>query len=266
MTLLKRKNILIKKIDFHIKKLNSMKRYPNNLYYIGNVELLNKNLISVVGSRKPNQYSREMTYKIINQLANKGNIIVSGGAIGIDTIAHKAAGLNNTIMIAGTGLDKRYPAINRTMIEKLEHQGLILSQFEKGTPSRKYNFPLRNELLVSLGEILIVAYADINSGTMRSIEYALKMKKEIYVLPHRLGESMGTNKLLAQGKVKAIYDIDSFIKKFEKQTYTTIEDTFLEYCKINQSYDEVLLKFGEKVFEYELLGKIEIKNGKIFIL
>ena len=86
-----------------------------------------------------------------------------------------------------------------------------MSQFTKGSPSTKYNFVLRNELVVALGDILIVTYADLNSGSMRSVEYALKMGKEIYVLSHRIGESEATNNLLSEGKAKAIYDIDVFV-------------------------------------------------------
>jgi DNA processing protein len=184
----------------------------------------------------------------------------------VDAICHKAAGANNTIMVAGTGLDKRYPAINKNIIEEIEKEGLVLSQFQAGVPSNKYNFPLRNELVVALGDILIVTYADINSGTMRSVEYALKMGKEVYVLPHRIGESNGTNKLLAKGVAQVIYDLDTFIAKFGVIKGTNIEeDEFLKYCKTNPTYEEAMAKFGAKVFEYELNGQIIVKNGKIVI-
>ena len=256
---------MIKKIDFHIPKLESMKKYPKDLYYIGNTNLLKKRKISIVGSRHPNQYSTQMIEQISSRLSNADICIVSGGAIGIDTIAHKAAGLN-TIMIAGTGLDKRYPSINTNMIKDIETNSLILSQFKEGIPSYRYNFPIRNELVVVLGEILIVAYAGMNSGTMRSVEYALKMKKEIYVLPHRIGQSEGTNELLKTSKAKAIYNIDEFISKFTNDSSLNIkEDKFLKYCQTNPSYDEAVNKYGQKVFEYDLLGKIHILNGKILI-
>lgn len=257
----------IKKIDFHIPELNSMKKYPQNLYYIGNLNLLKRKKIGVVGSRKPEKYSREMTYRIVNELAQGGNTIVSGGAIGIDTVAHKASGIRNTIMIAGTGLDIQYPTINKKMIQEIEQKGLLLSQFSSKTPSLPRNFVLRNELIVALSDILIVSYADIKSGTMRSIEYALKMGKDIYVLPHRIGESEGTNKLLKEHKAQAIYDVNEFVSKFiNRNTKQPIRDEFLEYCKTNPTYEEALSKFSEKVFEYELLGKIKIHLGHIFIL
>lgn len=254
----------IQKIDFHIQELDSMKKYPENLYYIGNLDLLNKKKMGIIGSRHPSQYAINYTHQIANQLSQANITIISGGAIGIDTIAHKASGTDNTIMISGTGLDIQYPSINKKLITEIEQKGLVLSQFPPNTPSLPRNFAIRNELIVALSDILIVSYADIKSGSMRSIEYALKMKKEIYVLPHRIGESEGTNNLLANGKAKAIYNINDFISQFKTpEILENIKDDFLEYCKTNPSYNEAVLKFGEKVFEYELLGKISIKNGKL---
>ena len=255
---------MIQTLDFHIPALDSMKKYPKQLYYIGNTKLFQKTNVSIVGSRSPNQYARHLTAQISNKLSNVDVCIVSGGAMGIDAIAHQNAQYHNTIMVAGTGLDKRYPAINKKMIQSIEDNGLVLSQFEAGVPSNRWNFPLRNELVVALGDVLIVTYADINSGTMRSVEYAIKMNKQIYVLPHRLGESDGTNKLLANGQAKGIYDIDKFVSQFGNITLDdNLQDDFLQYCKTNPTYDEAVSKYGAKVFEYELGGKIEVKDGKI---
>lgn len=256
---------MINTIDFHIQECESMQNYPNEIFYKGDTNLLLKQKISIVGSRKPNQYAIQKTHEIASKLSKSNVCIVSGGAIGIDTTAHKASNLQNTIMVAGTGLDIRYPAINKKMISELESNALVISQFPPKAPSHKYHFPLRNELIVALGEILIVSYADIKSGTMRSVEYAQKMGKEIYVLPHRIGESDGTNMLLQKGIAKPIYDIDSFINSYvkEAQPKKTKENIILDFCKTNPTYDEAYLKFGSKLFEYELNGDIKINNGII---
>nr|WP_321266373.1 DNA-processing protein DprA [uncultured Sulfurimonas sp.] len=254
-------------IKEEISELKLMKKYPKELFYIGNIELLKRKKISIIGSRKPNQYARELTHKLVSKLSNAGVCIVSGGALGIDAIAHKSAGFDNTIMVAGTGLDKRYPAINKNIIQSIEERGLVISQFKQGTPSQRYNFPIRNEVVVALGDILIVSYGDINSGTMRSVEYALKMGKEIYVLPHRIGDSDGTNSLLEKNMAKAIYDIDEFVSKIvDIKVCAPDKDEFLQYCKKNSNYDDVVSKFSSKVFEYELSGKIEVLNGKIKVI
>ena len=256
----------IEEISFHINEIDSMKKYPNRLYFLGQINLLQKKKISIVGSRKPNQYARHKTAELAKRLSNANICIVSGGAIGVDAIAHKAAGSDNTIVVAATGLDKRYPAINSKLIEEVESKGLVLSQFKEKTPSTKYNFVIRNELLVALGDILIVTYADLNSGTMRSVEFALKMGKEIYVLAHRIGESEATNRLLQEGKAKAIYDIDTFVKEFsDVKLEEKTSDNFLEFCRTNPSYDETLALFPSRVFEAELSGEIEVKNGVIVL-
>jgi len=234
------------------------------LYYKGSLSLLQKRRVAIVGSRKPNSYAKNMTHTLSLMLSQAGVCIVSGGAIGVDAIAHKAAQAKNTIMVAATGIDKRYPAINKNLIKAIEEEGLVLSQFQEGTPSYKYNFVLRNKLIVALSEALIVTYADINSGSMRSVAYALEMGIPVYVLPHRLGESQATQELLAQKKADTIYDLETFVAGFAKVNKTQ-DDPFLEFCQSNPSYDEALLRFGDKVFEYELLGKIIIKNSKVFV-
>ncbi len=255
---------MIEEINFHIVELESMKKYPKELYCLGDTSLLERKKISIIGSRKPNQYAREKTQELAHKLASAGVCIVSGGAIGVDALSHKAAGSENTIIVAATGLDKRYPAINSKLIEDVELKGLVLSQFSKGSPSTRYNFVLRNELVVALGDILVVTYADLNSGSMRSVEYALKMGKEIYVLAHRIGESEATNRLLLEGKAKAIYDINLFVKEFGvSDVVEKKSDAFLEFCKSHPTYDAALKKFPSRVFEAELSGEIEVVNGLI---
>ncbi|MBA1438269.1 MAG: DNA-protecting protein DprA [Epsilonproteobacteria bacterium] len=255
----------IQKINFEIASLHLMRNYPKDLFYIGSTTLLKKPKIAIVGSRKPNQYARELTQTIASKLANAGVVVVSGGAMGIDAVAHKAAGASNTIMVAGTGLDKRYPAVNKNLIAYIEQKGLVLSQFEAGTPSQKYNFPLRNELVVALGDALVVSYADKNSGTMRSVEYALKMDKKIFVLPHRIGESEATNELLEQGLAEPIYDVDKFVACYGvSDVIPSQKDPFSEYCKTHPTYEEAIEKDAQKVFEYELAGKIRVESGVVY--
>jgi len=258
---------MIKEVNFHIDKLDTMKKYPKSIYYIGNLDLLNKRTISIVGTRKPNNYTKQYTHELAKALTKHNICVVSGAAMGVDAIAHNAATPQNTIAVAGTGLDIRYPAVNKKLIEDIENNGLMLSQFPIKTPSQRYNFPIRNELVVSLGECLIVAQADENSGTMRSVEFALKMNKPIFVLAHRIGESVGTNKLLEQNLATAIYDIDKFIEDFVGfKNEIKHSDDFLEYCKTTPTYDDVMQKFPEKIFEYELSGKIQVTNGLVFVV
>ncbi|MDD3324977.1 MAG: DNA-protecting protein DprA [Sulfurospirillaceae bacterium] len=253
---------MISTVDIHVEELEIMKEYPKMLFYIGNLSLIQKPKIAIVGTRKPINYTKSLTYEIAQKLSHVGVCIVSGGAMGVDAIAHQGSGFANTIMVSGTGLDIRYPAVNQNLIKEIETQGLVLSQFPENTPSAKWNFPLRNEVVVALSQVLVITQADLKSGSMRSAEFAMKMGKPIYVLPHRIGDSDGTNMLLKQNLATPIYDIDTFVSQFGT-LQDEAEDTFLQYCKSNPLYNDATQKYGEKVFEYEFLGKIVIENGRL---
>jgi len=122
-----------------------IKNVPSPLYFIGNTELLKRPKIAIVGSRKPINYTKNYTYLFAQKLSQAGICIVSGGAMGVDALAHNGAGVDNTIMVSGTGLDVRYPTLNQNLIQEIEVKGLVLSQFKAGEPSLKWNFPLYSQ-------------------------------------------------------------------------------------------------------------------------
>jgi len=248
--------------------MESMKKYPEDIYYIGNTDLLKKPKISIVGTRRPIAYTKMMVNELSRKLSANGICIVSGAAMGVDALAHKGAGEQNTIAVMANGLDIIYPKVNKSLITTIQEEGLTLSQFEPSTPSHAYNFVIRNELVVALGDALIVCEADIGSGTMRSVEFALKMNKDIYVLPHRLGESLATQKLLQEEKAKAIYDIDAFVALFSttKNTQAPIDDNFTLFCQTHPFYEDAIKTYGDLVYEAELEGKIIIKNARIHLI
>jgi DNA processing protein len=194
-------------------------------------------------------------------------VVVSGIAAGVDKIAHEGAGWENTIAVLPCGIDIRYPVANSELIQSIEQRGLSISQFEVGFEAREWSFVVRNEVVVALGDVLIVTEADIGSGSMRSVEYALAMGKPIYVLPHRIHESTATRKLLREGNATAIDDIDSFVSSITQKGKNTIEDTpFLAFCRNNPTYEEVVGQFPSEIFEAELLGVIEVKNGRVAVV
>ncbi|HHO42494.1 MAG TPA: DNA-processing protein DprA [Epsilonproteobacteria bacterium] len=241
------------------------KKPPSTLFYKGSLELLKRPRVSIVGARKPSLYTQNYTFLLAKALSKRGVCIVSGAAMGVDAIAHKGAGAENTIAVVGNGLDIRYPSINRDLIEEIEKSGLVLSQFEEGFKPTKWSFVLRNELVVALGDILIVAQANLDSGSMRSVAYAQEQSKEIFVLPHQLGESQGTNGLLASGDAKAIWDIDQFASLYGDipSSDGIKKDDFFYFCQQNPTLDETILLFQDRVYEAELLGEIVIENGRV---
>ncbi len=248
-------------------ELQKMKSSPKTIYLRGKKSLLESKKISIVGSRKPTKYARDMIAKVAQALSARGACIVSGGAMGIDAIAHKSAGVSSTIAVLPCGLEHKYPSVNKKLLEEIEINGLLMSQFEPDFKATPWSFVVRNEIVVALGDVLIVAEADEGSGTQRSIEFAKKMGKKIYVLPHRIGDSSATQRLLAKDEAEAIYDIEAFADMFGMVQNSKMEekDDFLVFCKKNPSYDEAIQKFSSRVFEAELSGEIEVKNSKIYL-
>jgi DNA processing protein len=254
----------MKLIDEKIDELLLMKKYPPQLYFSGNLKLLKQKKISVIGSRKPSQYSRNITTKLTSLLCRSGVCVVSGGAMGIDAVAHKGAGSSNTIAVLPCGIDIKYPSVNKNLLFDIQKDGLLLSQFDMGFRATPWSFVVRNELVVALGDVLVVAEAELGSGSMRSVEFALKMGKEIFVFPQRLGESGAIHALLKEGRAKAIYDIDEFVSQFGgDQPSDAKSDEFLEFCTTNPTYEEVLKRYPQRVFEAELNGDIVVQNGRV---
>lgn len=232
------------------------------IYYRGNLSLIKKPKISIVGTRRPSNYTKDLTYKLSNMLSKRGYVIVSGGAMGVDALSHKGAGSKNTIAVMPGGVDIKYPRVNKNLLENIEKDGLLISPFENGFKPTRWSFVVRNEIVIALGEVLIITEADLNSGSLRSAELAIKHKKEIFVLPHRINESLGTNRLLKEGLAKPIYDLEEFCNRF-KILKEESKDPEIEYLKTSPFYEEAFKRLGEKLFEYELEGKIKIENGRV---
>ncbi len=256
---------MIERINEHIPALEAMKKYPKELYALGNKALLDRPKVSIVGTRRPSIYTQHQTKNLASALSKRGVCLVSGAAMGVDALVHQGAGYANTIAVVANSLDIRYPAVNRHLIEGIEKEGLMLSQFPLTTKAAPWSFVVRNELVVALGEVLIVTEADENSGSMRSVEFALKMGKEIYVLPQRLDESRGTNALLAEGLAKPIYEIEAFANEYgvTPQNDTMQKDDFFYFCQTTPTFDDAISKFKERVYEAELEGLIRIENGLV---
>jgi len=244
-------------------ELSGLESPVNRLYYIGNTSLLSAPKVSIVGARKAYPYTRMMTHNLALALNKRDVCVVSGGAMGVDAIAHEGA-FPNTIAVLANGLDIIYPKVNKKLLEKIASDSLLLSEYRDGEEARGYTFVERNRIVVALGEVLVISQADLDSGSMRSAEFALQTGKKIYVLPHRLDESKGTMKLLKEGQAELITDIDAFADMFGE--YDQEADPFLAFCAQTPSYDEALRFDGQKLFEYELSGKIKVAEGKVYLV
>ncbi|WP_104697410.1 MULTISPECIES: DNA-processing protein DprA [unclassified Helicobacter] len=245
-------------------KLKNIKSPPKNLFYVGNKNLLTKNLIvAIVGTRKPNPYTKIFCATLARELSKYG-VIISGGALGIDIIAHQNS-LPNTIMVSPSSLDYIYPSANASIIKDIANQGLIISEYKEQYQPKKYSFLQRNRIIIHLSDIVIIPQADLESGSMQSAQMAIQAKKPLYVLPHRIDESLGTNALLEDNQAKGIYNIQKFLSSLNLKKHS-IQDDLLEFCSQYNDFEEALMKFGDRLLEYELDGKIKRENNKIVIL
>ena len=183
--------------DIYPKALYSLKYPPYVLYYKGNLDLLQKDIIGVVGSRKPCDYALNATKALVR--SNKDKVIISGLAKGIDACAHTYA--ENTIGVLGCGIDYIYPYCNKQLIENIACNGLILSEYPLLAKPLSYHFPFRNRIISALSETVYIMQSGSASGTMTTVNEALDLGKTIKVLPYDIFNEYGinNNRLIFEG-------------------------------------------------------------------
>ncbi|HHW95598.1 MAG TPA: DNA-protecting protein DprA [Mogibacterium sp.] len=243
-----KKSIRTEKIDRKSKafpeKLRRIPNPPKQIYCTGDLSLLEKKSISVVGSRKFTLYGKNVAMMIGRRLGESGIPVVSGLANGIDGFAHEGvleAG-GKIIGVLGSGIEKMTPRRNRKlMMQGLEMGGLVVSEYEPGEEARPYTFPARNRIISALGEILVIVEANFNSGALITAQNAADQGKEIFVVPGNINSqfSMGSNLLIRDGATPLIV-IDDLIREIgivppdivsEERTFAEDEKTIIEELK-----------------------------------
>lgn len=176
---------------------------PNLLFALGNLNLLSKPAVAVVGSRDHSEYGGQVAREIGGAAAAAGLVLVSGMARGLDAVAHAAA-LDHgggTIGVLGNGLGVIYPAANRQLYERVAGQGLLLTEFPPGERPRVGSFPRRNRLISGLARVTVVVEAAAGSGTLITVESGLEQGREVMAVPGAITSetSLGTNRLIRDG-------------------------------------------------------------------
>lgn len=181
--------------------LKALKYPPWVLWYRGDITLLKKPMITVVGSRQMDDYGEKCT-RLCASVLGRRYVLVSGLAKGVDACVHRTAiKTGNTIGVIGSGLSIHYPKENDDLYRRLEKTDLILSEYPYHTGVRRYHFPWRNRILAALGSAVIVTEAEEKSGTMLTVNEALDLNKEVYCFPYPYAYHMGKgcNRLIAEG-------------------------------------------------------------------
>lgn len=177
---------------------------PKKLYYIGSLPSERMPTVAIVGTRKPTSYGKEVTERLSSELASRGVVIVSGLALGIDAIAHRAAldSGGTTIAVQANGLAKIRPFTNRQLGEDIINQGgAIMSEYEPNEPPYIPRFLERNRIVSGLSDAVLITEASARSGSLNTARHALEQGREVFVVPGNITSpsSAGCNTLIRQG-------------------------------------------------------------------
>ncbi len=177
---------------------------PPLLYVRGDVQVLNRHAISIVGTRRPTPYGNQIAERLARDLAERGLIIVSGLARGIDSSAHRGAcgaSRGGTVGVLGTGIDVIYPKENRKLFEEVEKRGAIITEFPMGAYPAPENFPVRNRIVAGMALGVIVAQGAQYSGSLITSRLGMEFGREVYGVPGNITEpvSFAPNQLIKQG-------------------------------------------------------------------
>lgn len=237
------------------------KDYPNSLidlpdrpmilYAKGDLSLIEKDTLAVVGTRVPSNYGKVVVEKFVGKLAESGFVIVSGLCYGVDEIAHKKTlevG-GKTIAVVGSGFNKIYPAINAHLANEIAEKGLLLSEYPPSYIAKKYTFPRRNRIVAGLSNGVLIPEAGLKSGTVYTKDFALEYGKDVFAVPGSIlnPKSELPNQLIKTAQAECVVDADDIIKYYGKEfskEKKTVSVTFDEQAILD------LLADGEKVFDY----------------
>jgi DNA processing protein len=190
---------------------------PLALFYAGDLSLAaGRTFVAVVGSRKASEYGRNAALHLTRSLASAGAAIVSGLALGIDAVAHRAAldAGAPTIAVLGTGIDIIYPKSHGRLFRAIAEHGLILTEFGPGTPPLPPHFPIRNRVISGLSHGTVIVEATTRSGSLITARMAAEQNREVFAVPGPIFSAgfEGTHRLIQYG-VKLVHDADDILSE-----------------------------------------------------
>jgi len=264
-------------------QLLELYRPPLILYLQGTIAALSA--MSVVGSRKPTPYGRQVVETFVPPLVASGITIVSGLAQGVDTLAHvvtlRCGG--TTIAVLGSGLDRIYPHVNRHLATRIvEAGGAVISEYCPGTPPLKHHFPARNRIVSGLSRGVIIVEGDIHSGSLITAEHAMEQGRDVFAVPGNIfsPQSRGPNRLIVQGAIPLLapsnlleyYGLDTGAKP-EVKAFSTEEQLILTALGHEpRDVDEIIQRAGlpvtlvaAKLVELEVAGAVQRQPGGLYI-
>ncbi len=259
----------------YLQIVSSIAKPPKKLHFIGRLPENRVETVAIVGTRKPTAYGKEVAHKLAYDLAKHGIIIISGLALGIDSIAHRAAleAKGITLAVLANGVDKPYPTSHTNLArEILQSGGALISEYEPGTPPLPHQFLARNRIVSGLADAVIVVEAAERSGTLSTVNHALEQGKDVFAVPGNITSplSAGCNALIKQGAqpITSADDVLQILKPQLKKEQvqllgdTPTEQTILDLLKQGiRDGDELLIKSNLNASEFnQTLSMLEIKG------
>lgn len=261
---------------------------PRVLYAKGDLSLLAREGVTVVGTRRHTRYGARVTAQLSRELAEAGLVIVSGLAEGLDAAAHQAAldAGGGTIAVLGNGLDVYYPAINAALQDEIAQRGLLLSESPPGKRASKGSFPMRNRILAALTRATLVTEAGEKSGALLTAELAMDCGRELFVVPGNIDSpaSYATNRLL-RTSAEVVLEARDVLDRLglaapEEKTAQELPALDEEEQKIvqclsreAQSFDELAVlsgflapKLNSLLTRLELKGIIDQSAGRVYAM
>ncbi|HXS55036.1 MAG TPA: DNA-processing protein DprA [Hanamia sp.] len=244
---------------------------PPMLYYKGNANLNSSKIVAIVGTRNNNEYGKNITEKLVDQLANEDILIVSGLAFGIDSIAHKSCIKNNvpTIGVLAHGLDRVYPAQNASLAKQMISCGGLLTEFKSNTIPDKQNFPGRNRIVAGISDCVIVVESGIKGGSLITAELANGYNKDVFAIPGRVedSKSSGCNYLIKNNKAMLITSADDILdnmgwKETKKPSVKKQRELFIEFSAEEKVVVDIL-QTQEQVHIDELYFKSKLSSSTV---
>ena len=242
-----------------IKQLQNIKNKPKCMYYMGNLELLNKPIIAIVGSRKCSKYSQNMCKMFVKDLVEEGFVIASGLAVGIDGVAHISCLENGgkTIAVLAGGIDEIYPEEHKELAEEIiKTGGLLISEKNFQEKTNNLNFPQRNRIISAISIGVLVIEAKYRSGSNITARYAIEQNKALFTIPHNIGTSAigGMKKLLKIG-AKLVYSADEIIEELKNKNGQIKDKVQVDRNQIQKYKTKKKVKLEENLLEvYNAIG------------
>lgn len=253
---------------------------PKELWIEGVMPEKEAIFVTVVGSRKCTAYGRDAVQKIIHGLRGYPIVIVSGLALGTDTLAHEAALFADlkTIAFPGSGLDNKvlYPKSNWQLANKIiDSGGALISELSPETPAALWTFPKRNRLMAGISHMTILIEAEEKSGTLITARLALDYNRELVAVPGSIFSDMSvaTNRLIREGAhpITCAEDVlhllgfspkeDVSLSLIKKENLTQEEEEILEHVRDPINKDKLLKKINKPIQETNtLLSLMELKG------